>query len=179
MTGSGSPRARTASASGQASGAPTATAPGASGDPDTTVTFTVTSGLLTMTAPATADLGSGVPGATITGTIGNTTVTDDRAQLAASWTATASSTSWTTGGGAPAETIPATDATYSPGALTTTGIITDRPFDITLSSGPQTVVTGTGGTGDNSATWDPTLHVSVPAAAVIGTYTATLTQAVS
>lgn len=176
---SGSPRARAASVSGPASGTPTGTGPAASGDPDTTVTFTVTSGLLTMTAPDTANLGSGVPGGTISHTIGNVTVTDGRARLGASWTATASSTNWTTGSGIPAETIPATDVSYRPGAITTTGIITARPFDITLSNGAQTAVTGTGGTGDNSATWDPTLSVSVPAAAVIGTYTATLTQAVS
>jgi hypothetical protein len=177
MTAGASARARTASA--PSSGTATAAAPGGSGDPDTTVTFTVTSGLLTITAPATANLGSGVPGGTITDTIGNVTVTDNRAQLAASWTATASSTNWTTGGGTPAETIPATDAAYRPGAVTTTGIITASPFDITLSSGAQTVVTGTGGTGDNSATWDPTLEVSAPDAAVVGSYTATLTEAVS
>lgn len=143
------------------------------------MTFTVTSGLLTITAPTTASLGSGKPGGTITGTIGNVTVTDNRAQLAASWTTTASSTSWKTGGGTAAETIPATDATYRPGGITTTGIITTSPFNITLSNGAQTVVAGTGGTGDNSATWNPTLAVSAPAAAVVGTYTATLTEAVS
>ena len=51
------------------------------GDPNTTVTFAVTSGALSMTAPATANLGSGAPGTTISGELGAVTVTDDRAAL--------------------------------------------------------------------------------------------------
>jgi hypothetical protein len=151
------------------------------GDPDTTVTFTVTSGALTMTAPASANLGSGAPGTTISGAIGAVTVTDDRALLSAAWTATASSTDFTTGGGTPAETIPVGDVTYDPGSITsTTGTITVTPASaITLSGTAQTVVTGTDGVGNNTATWDPTLAVAVPAAAVGGVYTGTLTQSVA
>jgi len=37
----------------------------------------------------------------------------------------------------------------------------------------------TGANGDNSATWNPQIQVSVPATAVIGTYTATITNSVS
>jgi hypothetical protein len=149
------------------------------GDPDTTVTFAVTSGARTMTAPTTANLGSGAPGTTITGEIGAVTVTDTRALLSAAWTATASSTAFTTGAATPNETIPATDATYSPGTITTTGTITATPTEITLDGEPQTVVTGTAGVGNNTASWDPTLAVAVPAQAVGGTYTGTLTQSVS
>ena len=149
------------------------------GDPDTQVTFAVTSGALTMTAPATANLGSGAPGTTISGEIGTTTVTDDRALLSASWTATASATDFTTAGGTPAETIPATDVDYAPGTITPTGGITATPTDITLDGEPQTVVAGTAGVGNNTASWNPTLTVHVPAQAVTGTYTGTLTQSVS
>ena len=89
------------------------------------MTFTVTTGGLSMTAPASADLGSGAPGTTITGNLGgNVLVTDLRATLGGTWTATASSTAWTTGTGTADETIPAADATYTPGAITTTGTIT-------------------------------------------------------
>ena len=168
-----------ASAAVTSTAAVNAPAPGGPGDPDTTVTFTVTSGELTMTAPATADLGSGAPGTTISSEIGAVTVTDDRALLTAAWTATASSTDFTTGGATPAETIPVTDATYSPGTITTTGTITATPTEITLDHEPQTVVTGTAGVGNNTATWDPTLAVAVPAQAVGGTYTGTLTQSVA
>lgn len=151
----------------------------AGGDPDTTMTFTVTSGLLTMTAPPTANLGSGAPGTTITGALGTTVVTDNRALLSAHWTATASSTEFTTGTATGSEIIPASDATYTPGPITTTGTITATGFGITLSGTAQTVVSGTAGVGDNSASWDPTIAVAVPPNAVFGTYTATLTQSVS
>jgi hypothetical protein len=151
----------------------------AGSDPDTTTTFTVTVGLLTMTAPAGANLGSGAPGTTITGSLGAVTVTDDRALLTAAWTATASATDWTTGGATTNETIPASDATYTPGTITTTGTITATGTNITLSGAAQTVVAGTAGVGDNSATWNPTLAVAVPAAAVGGTYTATVIHSVS
>ena len=155
-----------------------APAPGP-GDPDTTVTFAVTSGALTMTAPTAADLGSGAPGTTITNEIGTTTVTDDRALLSASWVADASSTDFTTGAASTNETIPVTDATYAPGTITTTGGITATPHDVTLDGDPQAVVTGTAGVGNNTASWSPTVAVAVPVQAVTGTYTGTLTQSVS
>jgi hypothetical protein len=151
----------------------------AAGDPSTTLTFSVTSGALTMTAPATASLGSGAPGTIISDVIGNVTVTDDRALLAATWTAVASSTNFITGGGTGAENIPATDATYTPGPVSTTGTISASPSEITLSASPQAVVTATAGVGDNTATWDPRIAVSVPTSAVVGNYTATLTESVS
>ncbi len=158
---------------------PVALGAGGPGDPDTTVTFTVTSGALAMTAPATADLGSGVPGGTISSDLGQVTVTDNRALLSAAWTATASATSFTTGAGTPNETIPASDVNYNPGTINTTGTITATGTTVTLSGTPQTVVAGTAGVGNNSASWDPGLVVSVPASVVGGVYTGTLTQSVS
>lgn len=149
-------------------------------DPDTTLTFSVDSGALSMSAPASAALGSGSPGTTIgPAPIGAVTVTDDRALLDASWTATAASTDFTTGGGTAPETIPATDVSYDPGSVTTTGTVTATPTPITLSNDAQTVIAATGIVGDNTASWDPALSVAVPASAVGGTYTATLTQSVS
>jgi hypothetical protein len=157
------------------------------GDPDTTVTFTVTStGTLSMTAPDTVDLGSGAVDSVISGPLGTVLVTDDRALDVAAWTVTASSTDWTTGiGGTATETIPAGDVTYDPGAITPTGIITTTGTVITLANAAvfpavdPTVVAGTAGIGDNTATWDPTISVAVPPAAVAGGYTGVLTQSVS
>jgi hypothetical protein len=149
------------------------------GDPDTTVTFTVTSGELSMTAPVSVNLGSGAPGTTINGAVGAVTVTDDRALLSASWTATASASDWTTGGATPAETIPATDVGYNPGSITTTGTITATGTPITLANTAAPVVAGSAGVGNNTASWNPELAVAVPAAAVGGTYTATLAESVS
>jgi hypothetical protein len=167
--------------------APAATPPTAAagttagGDPDTTVTFSVNVGGLTMTAPTSADLGSGNPGGTISGNLnGNVVVTDVRATLGGTWVATASSTAWTTGAGTPDETIPASDATYAPGTIAVTGTSSAATGGhiITLSGSPQNVVTATV-TGNNTASWDPTITVAVPDAAVGGAYTATLTQSVA
>lgn len=149
------------------------------GDPSTTVTFTVTSGALSMSAPVSVSLGSGAPGTVISGNLGAVTVTDDRALLSASWTVTASSSDWTTGGATPSETIAATDVGYDPGSITTTGTITATGTPITLSGTAATVVTGTSGVGDNTASWNPAISVAVPASAVGGAYTGTLTQSVS
>src|SRR5580692_304896 len=80
--------------------------------PTTTVTFTVSSGLLALTAPATANIGTNGPGTSISGDLGTVVVTDNRALLSASWTAFAASTAWTTGAGTGAETIPAGDVAY-------------------------------------------------------------------
>jgi hypothetical protein len=150
----------------------------AGGDPNTTITFAVTTGSLTMTAPAAANLGSGAPGTTISGLVGPDVVTDNRAALSATWTVTASSTDFTTGAATPTETIPAGDATYAPGTIFTTGTVTATGTSITLSGGAQTVVTGSG-SGNNTATWNPTIAVAVPASAVGGAYTGTLTQSVA
>jgi hypothetical protein len=148
------------------------------GDPDTTVTFAVTSGVLSMSAPSTVDLGAAAPGTTISGALRSVTVTDDRALLFTSWIATAAATNWTTGSGNPAETIPARDGSYNPGTISTTGIITATGTPITLSGRPARDVTGSSGTGDDTATWIPVLSVAIPASAVGGTYSATLTESV-
>lgn len=169
----------TALTSTAASAAVTANGP-AGGDPDTTVTFTVapTTGLLTMTAPTSADLGTGAPGSTITSSLGAVTVTDDRALLGAAWAVTASSSNFTTGGTSGPETIPVGDATYTPGTPVVTGSATAIPTDITLSATPQIIVALTGN-GNNIATWNPTIAVAVPSTAVGGIYTATLVQSVT
>ena len=72
----------------------------------------MTVGFLDITAPDSVDLGSGAPGTTIGPTpIGNVEVFDDRAALGAAWTATVSSTPFTTGAGTGPETIPASAIT--------------------------------------------------------------------
>ncbi|MFD7478580.1 hypothetical protein ACFV8Z_42405 [Streptomyces sp. NPDC059837] len=147
----------------------------AAADPSTTVTYTVTSGALTLSVPASANLGSGAPGTEISAPIGPVTVTDDRALLTATWTVTASETDFTTSG----STLPASSAEYDPGSITTTGTITATGTPVTLSHTATPVVTGTSGVGDNTATWNPKVTVNVPAGAVGGAYTGTLTQSVA
>ena len=144
------------------------------GTASTTLTFTVTTGALTVSAPASADLGAGAPGTTISAEIGPVTVTDDRALASASWAVTAAETDFTAG----AQVIPASDASYMPGAITTTGTITVTGLNLTLANSAQDAAIGSAGVGDNTAGWDPVVSVHVPADAAGGTYTGTLTQSV-
>jgi hypothetical protein len=152
---------------------------------DTTVTFTVTAGALSITVPASVDLGSGAAGTQITGNMGPVTVTDARGALVATWTATVSSTNFTTGGGTPAETISNANVLYWSGPATSTtgvGVFTPGQLTALLAQSlnvPRTAFTLTAGVGNNSATWNPGLIVNVPAGAVAGTYTGTVTHSVA
>ncbi|MDP9843641.1 hypothetical protein [Streptosporangium lutulentum] len=147
---------------------------------DTVVTFSITTAGLTISAPGTVNLGSvesGTPN--ISGQIGPVTVTDERATLNGSWTATAISTDFTTGGGTEPETIPNINVSYSPGEATaTTGEGTFTPGPGGVLNIPRVAFTGTALTGDNTATWNPTLTVTIPPAAVGGTYSGIITQSV-
>lgn len=152
---------------------------------DTTTTFTLTGGLLNLTAPASAALGSGAAGGTLSASLGSVQVVDDRAALAAAWTTTVSSTNFTTGAASAAETIAKANVTYWSGAATaTTGTATFVPGQATALNAAAlgaavTAFTVTLGTGSNSATWAPTLGINVPATAVAGAYTGTVTHSVA
>jgi hypothetical protein len=152
---------------------------------DTTATFTVTAGALSITVPASVNLGSGAASTSLTGPMGPVTVTDARGALTATWTTTVSSTDFTTGGGTPAETIPKASVSYWSGPATaTTGIGVFTPGQLTAIlaqslSVPRTAFTLTLGVGNNSATWNPTLIVAIPASAVAGLYTGTVTHSVA
>ncbi|MFI6822026.1 hypothetical protein ACIBJE_13885 [Micromonospora sp. NPDC050187] len=152
---------------------------------DTIVTLTVAAeDGLAITVPATANIGAGNPGDTVSGQIGPVTVADQRAALNASWNATVIATDFTTGGGTPAETIPNINVLYwSGGATATTGNGTftpgqPGPGDAQIINVPRTAFSLTGGNGDNSATWNPTLVVNIPGTAVAGVYTGTVTHTV-
>ncbi|WP_370153756.1 hypothetical protein [Streptacidiphilus sp. EB129] len=161
------------------------TAPAYAAPGDTTTTFIVSGGSLGITVPGTASLGSGTPGTSISGQLGAVQVTDNRALLTAAWTASVTSTSFKTGGGTAAETVPTTDVSYWSGAATaTTGLGTFTPGQATAPAAQnlsvsRTAFTLTAGTGDDSATWNPTIVVTLPAAAVAGTYTGTVTHSVA
>ncbi|GAA1267183.1 hypothetical protein Psi02_08950 [Planotetraspora silvatica] len=148
---------------------------------DTITTFTITAGALTITAPPTANLGTVASGATsVSAQLGTVTVTDTRGLLVATWTATVSSTAFTTGGGTPAETIANTAVNYSPGTATaTSGLATFTPGTAGTLGTPRTAFTATLGVSNNSASWNPTVSVAIPAAAVAGTYTGTITHSVA
>ena len=124
----------------------------------------VVAGPLTITVPATASLGSAPPGGTLGSGLGTVQVTDDRG-FGADWTATVSSTSFATGTGTQAETIPAEDAQYAhrrAGRRPSARPPSPRYPSTQLSASPQAVVSATNVAGNTTVSWDPTIQVSRP-----------------
>jgi hypothetical protein len=146
----------------------------------TTASVTVTGGTLTISAPAAAgSLGSianSVSGGTISGSLGQVQVNDARSAAAGSgWVASVISTAFTPSAG---PTIAASFVSYTAGTITKVGTATytaNNPGNLT---GVSAAVTATGITGDNSATWTPTINVAVPGGTVATTYSAIITHSV-
>jgi hypothetical protein len=146
----------------------------------TTATVTVQGGFLSITVPINAgNLGTRintVGGGTISGALGQVQVNDARSAAAGSgWVTSVISSAFTPPAG-PA--IPPSAVSYTAGAITKTGTATfaaDDPGDLT---GEVAAVTATGITGDNSATWNPTINVAVPGGTIAGIYLATITHSV-
>jgi hypothetical protein len=145
-----------------------------------TATVTVTGGVLAITVPTTAgSLGSqpnSVGGSVISGSLGQVQVTDARSAAAGSgWVVSVISTAFTPGAG-PA--IAASAVGYSAGTITKVGTATytaNNPANLTAVSA---AVTASGITGDNSATWNPTITVMIAPGTVADTYSATITHSV-
>jgi len=154
----------------------------ASGAPgDTTATITIVGGSLSLTAPTAAgNLGTradSVAGGTISGPLGVVVVNDARAAAAGSgWIATVISTAFTPSSG-PA--IAASYVSYTAGPIIKVGTATYVANDPPNLTGVVAAVTATGITGDNSATWNPTITVAVPGGMAATVYGATITQSVS
>jgi hypothetical protein len=153
----------------------------------TTITFTLTGGSLSITAPgSTVNLGSvSVAAGSVTGQLGTITINDGRGLLHGGWTGTVSSSHFTTGGQTAAEPVAATNVAYWSGAATATlGLTTLEGIQLTPRAAvaintARTAFTAGSLVGDNSASWNPTLIVTIPAAAVVGTYTGTVTHTVA
>lgn len=163
---------------------------------DTTdVTFVVLAGALTIDAPPAVTIGSptGVaqpPGTTITGQMGDVTVSDLRGAADATWTASVYSTDFCIGDCATATVTQTVDASlvdyWSGPATATTGNGVFVPGQVgAVNAAPLgnaapglTAFSHVGGSGNNSATWDPTLEIHVPLSNQAGTYTGTVTHQV-
>ncbi|MFD4139093.1 hypothetical protein [Streptomyces sp. NPDC058572] len=141
--------------------------------------------LLTITVPASANLGSTFPGSSISRQLGEVQVSDKRAGQNTVWTATVAASDFTTPGGGAARQISRSQFSYWSGPATrTTGSGTRVPGQATSAQAqnlgvPRTAFAKTSGNGANVTTWQPTLIVTVPAAAVGGTYTGTITHSVA
>jgi hypothetical protein len=162
-------------------------AAGAAPTADTTATFTIPPGSLDIDMPGSVNLGTGPKGTTISGQMGAVTVTDTRASADASWEASVVTTDFTTGGATDDETVCACQVGYWSGPATGTtgdGTFTPGQLDGAESSpldnsDPLTAFTHTGGTGNNTTVWNPTLDVNVPADNENGEYSGTVTHSVA
>lgn len=147
----------------------------------TPATVTLSGGALSITVPsANANLGSRantVGGGTISGSLGEVQVSDARSPAAgSSWVATVIATAFTPPSG-PA--IAASAVGYQAGAITKVGTATYTANDPGNLAGVSPAVTASGITGDNSATWNPTINVAVPGGMAAGVYAATITHSVA
>lgn len=150
-----------------------------------TVTFTLTGSSLSLAEqPSVAMTGGGstLAGSTISGSLGTTTVTDNRGGIAG-WTSTIAVTTPLSNG---TTTIPAGNlSAYVPAlGIATTGVVTATSLatsllPLTLSATPQTLTSATLVVGNNSATFNPVLSVLLPSNATAGSYSGVITQTVS
>lgn len=150
----------------------------------TTATFAVTGGLISILPPAAAVLGAATPGSTSTPTaLGPVVVTDLRGALTGGWTATVSSSDFTTA--APVQTLAKANVSYWSGpatAQTQTGTMTPGQAaaeNAIALTGTHNAMVATSIAGSGATTWIPTLSVTVPATAAAGAYTGTITHSVA
>lgn len=156
----------------------------------TAATFVVNAGALAITVPPSpVSLGSAATGtATLSAQLGTVSVTDQRGLVSGSWTASVSATTnFTTGAGTANETISKGQASYWSGQATFSsgaGPPTLTPGQanaatrVALSSS-RTAFSVSGAVGNNAASWNPTLVISIPTAAVAGTYSGTIAHSVA
>jgi hypothetical protein len=146
----------------------------------TNVSMTIVGGALTISVPATSNLGTytnTVGGGELSGSLGEVTVSDARSAAAGSWwVATVIATALTPSAG---PTIGAALIDYRCGDITKVGVATFVASDQIGLAAVVPVVTASGITGDNSATWNPTITVNIDGGKAAGTYTGTITHSVS
>ncbi len=145
---------------------------------DTPATLEITGGSLSITVPVDAvSLGSRpntVEGGAINGKLGQVQVSDARS-AAVGWVASVISTAFTPPG---TTAIAASAVGYTVGPITKVGTAVYTANDPPNLTGVSPVVTATAVTGDNSATWNPTINVAVPGGMAAGVYSATITHSV-
>jgi hypothetical protein len=146
---------------------------------DTGAEFTLLAGTLGISVPTSADLGSVPVGSpSVSGSLGTVTVTDTRGALTAVWSATASSTDFTTGGASANETVAKSSILYTTGSPT--GSSGTGAFTPTGGSLTAAVLAGAWlGVGNNSVSWNPTITVTLLPGKVAGTYTGVITHSVA
>ncbi len=144
---------------------------------------------LAISVPGAAVLGTGQVGtARLSSTLGTVTVTTTGgiSGLLISWTATVTTSAFTTGTASTSQTIPAERVSYTSGtatAVTGLAIAACTPGQVTPAfaaslATPQTAYACNGLSllSNTSLSWDPTLSIIPQPTAVVGTYTGSITH---
>lgn len=146
--------------------------------------FAAPAGAVSISAPASKNLGSAPTGtASISAQLG--TVTAGDTGIAGSFVASVSATVFTTGAGTANETIGKASILYWSGPATaSSGVIGGgSPGQLTALQAQDLTVSRTAfsavGALSISVSWNPTIIVNIPASAVAGTYTGTITHSVA
>ena len=112
-------------------------------------------------------------------------MSDGRGVLLGSWATGVTSTAFTTGAGTANETIANSNADYWSGAATATSgtgvFVPGQPLAANFQTlgASRTAFSASVLVGNNTATWNPTVNVNIPAASVAGAYTGTITHSVA
>lgn len=150
------------------------------GAADTATTFEITGGGLSVTAPASANLGQVANDGTSSVTLGAVEALDERGLLTAAYTTSVTSTPFTATVDATAVEFGNENVTYtSPAAVVGTGIVTCNGTGTAQGlDASRTAMAATLASGTSSCGWNPTITVTPPASAVAGTYSGTVTHSV-
>jgi hypothetical protein len=140
---------------------------------------------LSISVPGSVSLGSKTPGsASISGQLGPVTV-NASGLVAPSFTATVSTTVFTTGAGGANETIAKSAVSYWSGPATAAvGTLSTTPGQVNAAaaqslSSSRTAFSAVGLLLTIQVVWNPTLIITLPSNAVAGTYTGTITHSVA
>ncbi|MFJ9676726.1 hypothetical protein ACIRP2_01515 [Streptomyces sp. NPDC101194] len=133
---------------------------------------------LTISVPTTANLGGASVGSTRSAQLGTVTVTGSEVPQ---WDVTVTATALTTAGGSIAT---GNIAYWSGPATADTGNDACHPGQTTAAEqvtldAARTAFSHSGATATESCSWNPTLVITVPATAVVGQYTGTITHSVA
>jgi hypothetical protein len=150
------------------------------------VTFTLTAGAISISAPASKALGSVGTSTTATsigGQLGSTTVTDGRAALVAAYAVTLTAGNFTTGTAGATETILGSTVSAFSGTASHTNATATKVATSTDSTAP--VLSGSpimglsAYSGTDTSTYNPTISIPIPATNVAGAYSGVVTQTVT
>lgn len=142
----------------------------------TTITMTVETGVLSVTAPGTFQLADVVPGQITQGVMSGISVNDARAGMLG-WVASVSVSDFT-GQADPLLRIGKSSVTYtaSPAVKTGTSTVTAAPAVTAPTAHP--VQTAAAVSGSNTARWDALITIDAPSNTQAGWYTATVVHSV-